>query len=81
MEGKTLAVENFSVDDRIVHGDMRLVHFAYFLLENYYPVHDDLCKATGQALLRYHLGDKSQKSLVESLDLERKKNDELFFGK
>lgn len=80
LEKFTVAVENFNPDDKTVYGDLRLVHYAYFLLEHYYPMHDDYCKATGRTLLKYHLGDSKKKQLVERLDAELKEFDNLFFG-
>jgi predicted metal-dependent phosphoesterase TrpH len=80
LKGQVVAVDNFNPDDKTVYGSSRLVRYAYFLLEHYYAMHDELCAATGNALLRYVLGDKEQKELVERLDNERKKYDKLFFG-
>jgi predicted metal-dependent phosphoesterase TrpH len=80
LEKSTVAVANFHPEDKTVYGDLRLVHYAYFLLEHYYPMHDDYCKATGRTLLKYHLGDSDKKQLVESLDAELKEFDKLFFG-
>lgn len=80
MNKQAVAVDNFSVDDKTVYGNLRLVRYTYFLLEQYYAMHDELCNATGQALLRYVLGDEKQKTLVETLDNEREKFDLDFFG-
>ncbi|MBE5750753.1 MAG: PHP domain-containing protein [Clostridiales bacterium] len=81
LNGDTVVVDNFNESDKIAHGKLRLVKYANFLIEQYYEFHDELCSATGQALIRYVLNDKSQKDLVERLDNERKVFDEKFFGK
>ncbi len=75
-----VAVENFNPADKSAYGELRLVRYTYFLLEQYFEMHDELCMATGQATLRYALGDKEQKPLVEKLQSECEKFENSFFG-
>lgn len=44
---KTVAVENYTGEAVRVHGDYRLVNYAYFLLEEYFPLHEELCFEEG----------------------------------
>ena len=63
-----------------VCGDLRLVKYTWFLLNEYYTRHDELCNASGQAIERYMFGDKEQKLLIELLEREVKKYQDEFFG-
>ncbi|MBQ4098056.1 MAG: PHP domain-containing protein [Clostridia bacterium] len=81
VKGNTVAIDNLDLSDITAHGELRLVRYAYFLLEQYYFMHDDLCGAIGQALTRFVFGEKEQKKLVDKLNLELEKFDDCFFGK
>jgi len=81
LAGNSVAVDNFEVDDKNVYGDLRLVKYAWFLLENYYETHDALCNASGQAILRYVQGDETQKTLIAMLEQELQKFNTVFWGK
>ncbi len=74
----SVAVENFN--DKIVFGDLRLAKYAYFLINNYYVTHDDLCSSIGQAFNRYAFGEKEQNELIKLLENEVDKFDKQFFG-
>ena len=77
--GNSVVVDAFDTEKNI-YGDLRLVRYAWFLIENYYSIHDTLCDASGQALVRYALGDKSQATLIELLEDEITKYNKSFFG-
>lgn len=81
LAGRTVAVDNFSPEDKNAYGTLRLVKYAWFLLENYYPQHDILCNAAGQAIVRYVLGKSERKDLIAALEDETEKYNEEFFGK
>lgn len=83
MENGSVAVDNLDPDKKNVYGDLCLVKYTWFLLENYYFMHDELCNAAGQALLRHILGHDGQEELISLLkrlqnlikhSLEDKKN-------
>ena len=42
----------------LVVGPFRLTRFAYFLLREVYPAHDELCRAEGEIMLRALAGDE-----------------------
>jgi hypothetical protein len=50
-----------------VHGPMRLVKFAHFLLRDYFPGHDALCREEGVAMLAHLAGDGGARDALESL--------------
>jgi len=78
--GLSVAVDNFEVSDQNVYGDFRLVKYTWFLLENYFENHDELCQAIGLAMRRYAAGDKNQNTLICMLENELKKYVSEFFG-
>lgn len=53
----SVAVDTISKEYRLV-GDYRLVKYACFLMENYYPLHDRACLTEGYFMNRYVAGDK-----------------------
>ncbi len=79
--GMSVAVDNFVQNDRNIYGNFRLVQYTWFLLENFYETHDELCNAAGQAIIRYVHGDKSQNTIISALEKEIQKFTESFFGK
>lgn len=81
LKGYSTAVDNYVVTDKNVYGDLRLVNYTWFLLQNYYEMHDELCFSAGQAIVRYVLGDKTQKDLIAALENEIKKFNDGFFGR
>jgi hypothetical protein len=53
----SIAVDTISKEYRLV-GDFRLMKYACFLMENYYPLHDKACAAEGYYMNRYIAGDE-----------------------
>ena len=80
LKGYTAAIDNWKPEEKTVYASLRLAKYAYFLLDEYYEMHDALCNAAGQAFLRYVSGDPSQNMLVEALENELKKFNTAFFG-
>ena len=81
MADMSVAVDNHLVENKNVYGNLRLVKYTWFLIDNYYAEHDELCNASGQAILRYMQGDKSQAKLISLLEDELRKYNENFFGR
>lgn len=50
-----------------VHGPLRLVKYAHFLLREYYPGHDELCRKEGEAMIAHLEGDRSARDALASL--------------
>ena len=80
LSGYSAAVDNYVPTDKNVYGDYRLVQYAWFLIEEYYPLHDELCLSAGAALSRYVMGDKDQLGLISLLEKEVEKFNDSFFG-
>ena len=53
----SVAVDTISKEYRLV-GDFRWVRYGCFLMENYFPIHDEACRAEGYYLRRYFAGDE-----------------------
>ena len=62
----SVAVDTISSEYRIV-GDLRLVKYATFLMQNYFPIHDDLCFEEGRAMKAYACGEEGSKETLEFL--------------
>lgn len=62
-------------------GPFRLVKYAHFLADNYFPLRDRLCAASGEMMLSYFYGDKSAKDLIEKLEEKIEAFENEFFGK
>ena len=54
----SVAVDNASGEYRMV-GDFRLVKYTRFLMDEFVPLHDDLCYEEGRLMKTYVTGDKS----------------------
>ncbi len=78
--GYCVVVDNYVENDRNVYGDLRLARYTWFLIENYFEPHDELCNCAGQAIMRYVFGDKEQAPLISALEKEVKKFTDLFFA-
>ena len=62
----SIAVDTISEEYRLV-GDFRLMKYASFLMENYFPIHDLACKAEGYYMNRYIAGDKRAEKILRSM--------------
>lgn len=62
-EKYSVAVDTISKEYRLV-GDFRLIKYASFLMENYYPLHDQACKAEGYYMNRVLGGDERAKAVL-----------------
>jgi len=67
-EGYSVAVESHSGENVRVYGKLRLASYAHFLLENYFPLHNELCSASGLFMERFINGDEEAKELIEKAE-------------
>ena len=65
-EKHSVAVDTISKEYRLV-GDYRLMKYASFLMEYYFPLHDEVCKAEGYYLGRYLAGDEKAKEILAAM--------------
>lgn len=56
---RTVAVDWISAEPRLV-GSYRLVKYAQFLLENYFPIHASACYEEGRAMKAYACGEREE---------------------
>lgn len=64
-----------------VHGNFRLVKYTYFLLDNYFPMHDELCKASGILISEYFKGNTELKTAIKAAEKVIAEFEKSFFGK
>ena len=62
----SIAVDTISTEYRLV-GDFRLMKYASFLMENYFPLHDLACRAEGYYMNRYLAGDEQAKTILAAM--------------
>ena len=77
----SVAVLSYPNESPKIVGDYRLVKYAYFLLNNYFPTHDELCAASGNVMVEYVLGNTEVKSLAETMDARVSAFEKKFFGR
>ena len=58
-------------DGAIFLGNFRLVNFAYFLHEYYFPQHDEICRKQGEVILKWLETRNSEKLQQSNLELEK----------
>ncbi len=75
----SVAVDSISTEFRIV-GDMRLVRYACFLLNSYFPLHDELCFEEGRAMKDYACGDEDAAAYLKAISGRMKKQREKYFS-
>ena len=67
-DSRTVAVDLISQEFRLV-GDLRLVKYACFLMNSYFPLHQEACYEQGRAMLEYYCGDRDAGlKLLQTLD-------------
>jgi len=62
----SVAVDTISKEYRLV-GDFRLMKYASFLMENYFPLHDMACRAEGYYMNRFLAGDLRAKEILTAM--------------
>lgn len=81
LNGYSVAAEHQENTPVRIYGTFRLVRYARFLAEHYFPMHDDLCAASGNAITEYISGNKEMKSVVEALEKRVLDFEKRFFGR
>jgi hypothetical protein len=64
---RSVAIEALPGAQVLVHGPMRLVKYAHFLLREYFPGHDELCREEGEAMIAYLGGDGSARERLAGM--------------
>ena len=65
-EKMSVAIDTISAEYRIV-GDFRLMKYASFLMENWYPLHDAACAPEGYYMKKYAEGDPDAEYVLRAL--------------
>ena len=77
------AVENAEGESARIYGEYRFVKYGLFLMREFFPVHDRLCRAQSEMLKAHAIGNSTQSQLEEiktiKKDIERYYD--LMFGK
>lgn len=81
MDLYSVAVETLPQETKRAYGPFRLVKYAQFLLDNYYPLHDPLCQASGTLMAEYFKGDSGCKALIEEIEKKIARLEQAFFGR
>ncbi len=79
-EKYSIAVDTNRCEYRLV-GDFRLMKYASFLMENYFPLHDMACKAEGYYMNRYLAGDDRAKTILTAMKGQIAQMQEKYFAK
>lgn len=78
----SVAIEQHPGEQLRVFGSYRLVKYARFLLDRYFPAHDELCVEEGRLMREYALGDANAgKTLATIADRVAKHRNRLLRGK
>ena len=81
LNGYSVAAEHQENTPVRLYGTFRLVRYARFLAEHYFPMHNDLCEASGNAITEYISGNKEMKPIVEALEKRVLDFEKKFFGR
>ena len=73
-----VAIDTISEEYRLV-GDMRLVKYARFLLDEFTPLHDELCFEEGRLMKAYVTGDEDAAAGLKFINGRMKKMYEKYF--
>ncbi|MBQ7983227.1 MAG: hypothetical protein IJ302_06645, partial [Clostridia bacterium] len=79
--GYSAAVDLYDEATPHVVATYRLTQYAIFLLEQYYPIHDELCFTEGQLLWDAYLGDDSAADMLGAAVRRVEAFDRKFFGR
>jgi len=61
----SVAVERYPGENYRIYGPYRLVKYALFLLNEYFPLHDALCYEEGRLMKDYICGDENAKEILK----------------
>ena len=62
----SVAVDTISTEYRLV-GDFRWIRYGCFLMENYFPIHDEVCRCEGYYLRRHFMGDAQATAVLQAM--------------
>ena len=62
-----VAVEKVNDGEPHVIGPMRIMRYAGYLLENYFPRHDELCRLEGRLMIEYVAGSEGAEAALKAL--------------
>ena len=79
--GYTAAVERYEDAPEHVVAAYRMTKFVIFLLDTYFPFHDELCFEEGRLMKEAYLGDQEALALLASLRGRVKRYTDRFFGR
>ena len=79
--GYTAAVERYEAAPAHVAATYRLTKFTAFLLEQYFPKHDELCFEEGRLMRDAYLGDEDARGLLDQLSGRTRRFADRFFGR
>ena len=63
----SVAIEQRYGETERYFGSYRMVKYAIFLMEHYFPLHNELCVEEGVLMREYILGDKSAGEVLSAL--------------
>lgn len=81
LASKSTAVSHYPNEPEKVYGEFRLVRYTHFLLENYFPMHTELCKASSVMISEYFKGYKDLKPAIELAEKRVAQFEKEFFGR
>ena len=76
----SVAVESLSGENQRVYGTYRLSSYAHFLMEYYFPVHDELCAVSGAFMEQYLIYNRPCKAEIVSAEEAISQHRKEFFG-
>ncbi len=79
-DGYSVAIESLPGENVRVYGKLRLASYAHFLLENYFPLHNELCSVSGLLMERFLNGDTTAKRFIMKNEEKVLDFEEEFFG-
>lgn len=79
--GYSAAVESFEDAPLHIISDYRMTRFSVFLLEQYFPYHDELCFEEGCRMKDAYLGDEDSLEILRIINGRVKKYTDRFFGR
>ncbi len=75
----SVAVDTISTEFRMV-GSLRLVKYATFLYENFFPLHDELCYEEGLLMKKYITGEEDAEAQLKAIQGRMKRQREKYFA-
>jgi hypothetical protein len=63
---RSVAVKSIENECPEIYGGLRYVRYTDFLMKNFYPRHDKLCRLEGELMLRLLAGESDIYELLES---------------